>query len=94
MIQINKHERQFLEEIGILAPVKGNYNEQMTISCVGGKSKKKSIYVHDYLIIYINPEHYMRLMKPYLSMGFIKEQIRQSKLYLQGYKKNQNTNKG
>lgn len=55
MVRINKQQREYLEEIGVLFPIQGNYNEQMSVTCKKGKSKKKNYYVSDYFLSYLKP---------------------------------------
>jgi hypothetical protein len=81
MIEINQSDRIKLEELGVLKPVRGRY-EHMKICSIHKNSKGKSIWVNDYLIIYINPDIYRQKMKKYLSEGKIDNIIKETLGYL------------
>lgn len=75
MMQINKSERQQLEEMGILKQTQGRYRH-MNICSIHKNSKGKSCFIEDWLIIFLNPDKYREAMKGYMSQGRIESIIR------------------
>ena len=75
MIQINQSERKQLEEMGKLKPIKGKYN-MMNVCSRRKKSKGRSTYVEDWLVIFINPDKYRDAMKGYMTNDKIENIIR------------------
>lgn len=76
MFKINKLEREYLEQIGALTTYRGQY-PQMYVCNVSRKSKKKTYYINDDLMIYLNPDLYREKMKPYMKRWDIEYKIKE-----------------
>jgi hypothetical protein len=76
MIQINKSERQQLETMGKIYPVKGHY-PTMNVCSRNKKSKGHSTYIEDWLIIFINPDKYREVMRKYMPAWKIENTIKE-----------------
>jgi len=76
MIQINKSDRKKLEELGILKSVRGIY-QHMTVCSRSKHSNGKSIYVEDWMVIFLNPDKYREAMKGYMSKWKIENTIKE-----------------
>ena len=88
MVLVNKQQREFLEEIGILksSNKKWEYNG-MTVSNQGHKSKCKSYYVMDNLIVYISEDWFRQISMKYHGKEYVEAQIKNAKWYLKEYEK-------
>lgn len=88
MVLINKQQREFLEEIGILKTSnKKWYYSGMTVSNINAKSKCKSYYVMDNLIAYIDADWFRQISMKYHGKEYVESQIKHAKLYLKEYEK-------
>lgn len=89
MVRINKLQRKFLEQIGIIKPRnKKWYFNGMTVANINSGSRAKSIYVEDSFISYIDPEWYRIISEKYYSKETIEGQIRHAKWYVEKYMRN------
>ena len=88
MVAINKMQRKFLEEIVMLksSNKKWHYNG-MTVTCISGKSRKKTTWVEDSMICYISPDWFREISLKYHGKEYVEAQIRQAKWYLKEYEK-------
>lgn len=78
MVQINKQQRKYLEDIGVIkSKNKNNPFNGMTVANINSKSRKKSIYVEDEIVIFLDPDWYRRIMAKYMKEYYIEKKIKE-----------------